>query len=188
MSGPGDEPLSTPWSTHRPRRWAYAIAGFAIAAFGVVAFIAYGAGPSGGTPRQQMREWISGTGFGNSVGTIEGDAARVSRAVTEHLGTGAIRADCGVLLTDAQSANTELPTPDPGINQTLYTAYGIEGEAANNCYNAGATNTALLAKSARERAQADTLITSAFTRAEILSGQTVSTTTTTNPDSGGIFG
>jgi hypothetical protein len=187
VNGPTD-PAPSAWSRHRGRRWLYAIVGFVLAAFAVVAFIAYGAGTTGGTPRQQMRSWISGTGFGNSIGTLQADAARVTHAVRDRLGTGAIRADCGTLLVDAQTANTELPSPDPGISRTLYAAYGLEGEAANNCYSAGATNTSLLAKSARERAQANILLQSAFTRAQILSGQTVSTTTTTSLDSGGILG
>ena len=53
-------------------------AGAGVLAVGVGAFVAYGAlGPTG-TPRQQLRTWVEASQFGQTVGTLEGDADLVS--------------------------------------------------------------------------------------------------------------
>jgi len=78
--------------------------------------------------------------------------------------------------------------PDTTVTNQLSNAYADEGSAANDCYNAGTTNAKLLARSARERAQADALLAQALERVQSITGTTISTTTTTDPGSGSIFG
>ena len=54
-------------------------------------------------------------------------------------------------------ANTNLPSPDPDVTDLLTKAYGLEGTAGNDCYDAGATNKKLLAKSERNGIKAEAL-------------------------------
>jgi hypothetical protein len=154
----------------------------------VAAFFAAGLGNAGGTPRQQMQNWEEGTGFAGTVGTLRADVARISTVVAQHRGAGAVHADCGVLLVDAERANTELPTPDDVLTRLLSESYSELGRAANDCYDAGGSTGALQARSARERAAGRTLLARAVARLDRVLGTTVATTTTTSPGGGGIFG
>jgi hypothetical protein len=165
-----------------------AVAALGVLAVGVGAFVAYGAlGPSG-TPRQQVTNWVKASQFGQTVGTLEGDAARVTTAVAQHKDTGIIHTICGVLLTDAQSANGDLPTPNSQLTDTLSRAYTLEYEAGNNCYAGGATGRALLEKSSTERIEAHADLVRALALVDQVLSRSVATTTTTEPGGGGIFG
>jgi hypothetical protein len=162
-------------------------AGVGVLAVGVGAFLAYGGlGPTG-TPRHQMTVWVQASQFGQTVGTLEGDAARVTTAVAQHEDIGVIHTICGVLLTDAQSANGNLPTPNSQLTDTLSVAYTLEYEAGNDCYSGGTTGTALLEKSARERSRAHAQLVRALALVEQVVGRSVPTTTTTEPGGGGLF-
>jgi hypothetical protein len=170
----------------RPRvRWQIVAAGAGIVADGVLAFAAYG-GTGNGTPTQQLRTWVKGTGLGQSIGTVLGDAARVRAAVDEHADSGVLHTDCGVLLTDAQSANTELPTPNTQLTDLLSSGYALADDAGYDCYNSGGTNTKLLARSTKERIKAEAKLQQAVNLVAQLTGSTLSTTTTTVPDAGDI--
>jgi hypothetical protein len=164
-----------------------AAAGVGVFAVGVGAFLAYGGlGPTG-TPRHQMTVWVQASQFGQTVGTLEGDAARVTKAVGRHEDIGVIHTICGVLLTDAQSANGNLPTPNSQLTDTLSVAYTLEYEAGNDCYSGGTTGTALLEKSARERSRAHAQLMRALALVDQVEGASVPTTTTTQPGGGGLF-
>jgi hypothetical protein len=139
-----------------------------------------------GTPAQRMSAWVKGTGLGGDIGTLNADNARVPLDVAN--GTGAVHAACGTVEVDADMANGVLPTPDSQVTDWLSTAYGLEGTAATECYNAGATNTKLLAQSARHTAQAHALFERALIRIQSIIGHPVATTTTTDNATGGIFG
>ncbi len=60
-----------------------------------------------GSAAHQMSVWVSGTGFGQDIGTLIADNARVPKDVAN--GTGAVHAACSTLLNDAEMANTDLP-------------------------------------------------------------------------------
>ena len=109
--------------SRRRVRWQIVAAGAGVLAIGVLAFIAYGGTGTTGTSTQQLRAWVNGTGLGQSLGTVVGDTARVRVAVDEHQGSGVLHTDCGVLLTDAQSANGELPTPNTELTDLLSSGY-----------------------------------------------------------------
>lgn len=141
-----------------------------------------------GSPAQRMNAWVNDTGFGQQIGTLTADNQRITEVIHLKHGTGAIHADCSLLVSDAETANGNLPTPNHQVSLLLYNAYGLEGEAGTNCYNAGSTNQALLAKSKAERAKAMIEIQSSLKMIEQIMKSTVSTTTTTNPNSGSIFG
>ena len=156
--------------------------------FAVGAFLAYGTASESGTPRQKMVSWVQATDLGSSLGTVEGDAARVTTVVDQKRGTGAIHTVCGVLVADAASATAELPTPDTKLTDELARGYQLAYEGGNDCYNAGATNRGLLQRSAHERRQALGILRDALSLVDRITGTTVPTTTTTQPPSGGIFG
>jgi hypothetical protein len=166
-------------------RWQIVAAGAGVVAIGVLSYLAYG-GTGSGTPTQQVRTWVNGTGLGQSVGTVLGDAARVQVAVDKHGGTGVLHTDCGVLLTDAESANTELPTPNSQLTHLLSSGYTLAYDAGNDCYNSGGTNEKLLARATKERIEAEAKLQESVNLVNQLLGGTLSTTTTTQPDAGGI--
>jgi hypothetical protein len=139
-----------------------------------------------GSPAHRMSVWVSGTSFGADIGTLVADNARVPKDIAN--GTGAVHAACSTILNDAEMANTELPSPDPDVTDLLTQAYGIEGTAANDCYNAGASDSKLLAQSEREGIKAEALFNEALQRIREIDGKSVSTTTTTDNATGGIFG
>lgn len=139
-----------------------------------------------GSPAHRMSVWVSGTGFGQDVGTLIADNARVAKVVPN--GTGAVHAACGAMVDDAEKANSSLPSPDPEVTDLLTQAYGLEGTAGNECYNAGATDKKLLEQSHRNAVKAEALYEQVLQRIRRIDGKTVSTTTTTNNSVGSIFG
>jgi hypothetical protein len=115
------------------------------------------------------------------------DNARIHKVVPN--GTGALHAACATMVTDAEMANGELPTPDPQVTGWLTQAYTLEATAGNQCYDAGTTDAGLLAKSERNAVKAEALYAQVLQRIRQLDGKTVPTTTTTESGgSGGIFG
>lgn len=141
-----------------------------------------------GTFAHRVTAWVDGTQFGQNVGTLEGDGARITKVVDTHRGTGAIHTACGVLESDAGTAYATLPSPDTTLTLDVNQAVQLDEEAGTDCYNAGATNLSLLRTSAELRSQADTELRQAVERVESIIGGTVSTTTTTSPNDGGILG
>ena len=143
-----------------------------------------------GSDSHRMSVWVSGTGFGEDIGTLVADNARIPKDVPN--GTGALHAACSTLLNDAQMANSSLPSPDPDVTTLLTNAYNDEGTAANQCYDAGVTNPKLLAESERNSIKAEALFQEALQRIRVITGQTPATTTTVgntgNSGVGGIFG
>ena len=134
-----------------------------------------------------MSVWVSGTGLGQDIGTLVADNARVPKDVAN--GTGAVHAACGTLLNDAEMANTKLPSPDPDVTDLLTKAYGLEGTAANECFDAGATNKKLLASPTANAIKAEALYQQALAAHPCRStAESSSTTTTTDNSAGGIFG
>lgn len=141
-----------------------------------------------GSAAHRMAVWVDGTNFGADIATLVADNARIAKVVPN--GSGALHAACGTLVTDAEMANTELPSPDPDVTALLTQAYGLEGTAGNQCYDSGATNAHLLAESAHNAIKAEALYAEAFQRIRTIDGQVPVTTTTAgnSGDSGGIFG
>jgi hypothetical protein len=139
-----------------------------------------------GSAAHRMSVWVKGTGLGQDIGTLVADNARLPKLVP--IGTGAVHAACSTLVTDAEMANGELPSPDPEVTDLLTQAYGLEGTAGNQCYDAGSTDKTLLARSARNAIKAEALYAQVLRRIRQIDGRTVATTTTTENGSGGIFG
>jgi hypothetical protein len=170
-----------------PTRWAVVAAAAVVVGIGIGAFFAYGNTARSGSTADQVRSWVDGTGLGQSIGTVVGDAARVREALAAHRGAGVLHTDCGVLLTDAQSANGELPAPDSELTDLLSSGYALAYDAGYDCYNSGGTNAALVAKANTERIKAEAKLQQAVNLVGQLLGSTLSTTTTTQPGNG-FFG
>ncbi len=172
------------------RRVWIAVAAAVLIAVAVVAFVSYRGAGSGGTLAQRVKVWVTGTGLGQDLGALRADGADIDKVLAEKGGTAAIHTVCDVLSVTAESANSNLPTPDTALTQLLARAYSLEYEAGNNCYAAGSTNARLLAESATERAQAEKVMDRALARVGALTGKSVPTTTTTVPTTGttGILG
>jgi hypothetical protein len=141
-----------------------------------------------GSPAHRMSVWVDGTSLGSDIGTLVADNARIPKVVPN--GSGALHAACSTMLNDAEAANTELPSPDSEVTDLLTQAYGLEGTAANDCYNSGGTNTKLLTQSQHDSIKAEALYNQVFQRIRAIDGQVPSTTTTVgnSGNSGGIFG
>ena len=172
---------------NRWRRWRGVPA---VVACGALAGSLAGCTPADriGPPSARVSTWVHEAQLGQSVGTVLGDAARVTAAVRDHKSTSVMHTICAVLLDDVEAANSNLPTPDQRLTTLLSDAYGTEGDAANDCFDAGAGNPRLQAKSARERSRARSLLLRALARVEAVTGHPLSTTTTIPPGGGGIFG
>lgn len=152
-----------------------------------VAFASYGGLGTTGTPRQQLSQWVSGTSFGSTVGTLHDDNLHVAETAAGRWNPGALHTVCAVLTDDAGSANGQLPTPDTALTQLLAHAYTLEFSAGNDCYEAAGGDRRLLARSARLRAEAESLLGQALATVRRRTGLEVPTTTTTQPGGGGIF-
>lgn len=141
-----------------------------------------------GSAAHRMSVWVNGTNLGADIATLVADNARIAKVVPN--GTGAVHAACGTLVTDAEMANTELPSPDPEVTDLLTEAYGLEGTVGNECYDAGSTNKQLLAQSAHNAIKAEALYNEALQRIRAIDGKVPVTTTTAgnSGNSGGIFG
>jgi hypothetical protein len=139
-----------------------------------------------GSAVHRLSAWVKGTDFGEDIGTLTADNARIPKAVTK--GTGTVHGVCATMLDDAESANGELPSPDVQITDWLSSAYSLEGDAANECYDAGSTNKKLVAKAEKAAAKAQALFSRALIRIESIDGRVPSTTTTTENGPISIFG
>ncbi|HEX3459635.1 MAG TPA: hypothetical protein VHT49_01910 [Acidimicrobiales bacterium] len=134
-----------------------------------------------GTPAHQVTEWVSGAGAGSSIGTVEVDIKNVNLAFSQRDPAGEIRSVCGLLVTDAGTANGNLPTPDQQLSDDLATAYATAYDAGTDCYNGSGGNQKLLATSATLRAKAQAQMATAIARITAVTGHVPSTTTSTAP-------
>jgi hypothetical protein len=138
-----------------------------------------------GTAAHQVSVWVDSTGFGEDIGTLVADNARIAKEKT----TPAMHNACGTMEVDADTANQELPIHGaPQVSEWLSTAYGLEGTAATECYKAGVTNQKLLAKAERDLTKAQTFFSRALIAIQSIDGRLPTTTTTTDNTPGNIFG
>jgi hypothetical protein len=163
------------------------LAALGILVIGVLAFVAYGGVGSSGGGRGGLSAWVHGTGLGQSLGTLHADNGHVTLVLHRHLGNQALHTVCAVLSDDTATAMADLPSPNSTLNTLLARAYQAEYQAANDCYSAGA-NGSRDHQAEKEVAAGQTLLDQAVALAVSATGATLSTTTTTTPDSGGIFG
>lgn len=133
-----------------------------------------------GTPAHRISTWVSGTGAGSAIGTLEIDTRHIDQALARHDPVGVVRTICAVLASDGRTAYGTLPTPDSALTNDLAAAYQDAYLAGSTCYSAG-NNASLLRKSANERAAVVAKLATAIERISSVTGQVPSTTTTTLP-------
>ena len=132
-----------------------------------------------GSPAHRLSVWVRGTGFGEDIGTLVADNARIpkERAERDQGGPRRLRHHGG----RRRHGQRRAPHPRPDqVTDWLSTAYGLEGTAATDCYNAGSTNKKLLAKAEASAKKADLLYERALIRIQSIDGVLPSTTTTTD--------
>ena len=74
------------------------------------------------------------------------------------------------------------------LTDLLSSGYTFAYAAGNDCYDSGGTNTRLLTRATRERVQAEAKLQEAVNLINGLTHRVLSTTTTTQPGGGGLFG
>ncbi len=132
-----------------------------------------------GPPAARVTTWVAGSGGGASIGTLRVDIANVDYVLSRHEPAGSIRTACALVTNDAETAIGNLPTPDTRLTGELDTAYTDAAAAGDDCYNGATGNAALLARSARERAELTPLLATAIDRIEAVTGHPPPTSTTT---------
>lgn len=138
-----------------------------------------------GPPSSRVDSWLTSASGGSSIGTLAVDSRNVSFVIARHNPAAAVRTVCALLDTDAQKAIGQLPTPDTDLTTDLLRAYEEAAAAGTDCYDGAGGNTALLARSAKERAQLPSLLHAALDRIRAITGHTPSTSTTAPSDGGG---
>ncbi len=133
-----------------------------------------------------MSVWVSGTSFGEDIGTLIADNARVPKDVPN--GTGAVHAACGTLAQRRRDGQHRVALARPRGDRPPHAGLRARGHRGNQCYDAGATNEKLLAQSERNGIKAEALYNEVLQRIRQIDGKVVSTTTTTDNSTGGIFG
>jgi hypothetical protein len=138
-----------------------------------------------GSAGHQVSVWVENTGFGQDIGALVADNARIAKEKT----VGAMHSACGTMELDADTANQELPIHGaPQVSEWLSTAYGLEGTAANECYDAGVANGPLFEKAERNLKKAQVLFTRSLIAIQSIDGRLPTTTTTTDNSPGNILG
>ena len=138
-----------------------------------------------GSSAHQVAVWVKHTGFGQEIGALVADNARIAKETT----VGAMHSACGTMELDADTANQWLPIHGaPQVSQWLSTAYGLEGTAANECYNAGVASGTLFDKAEQNLKKAQVLFTRSLIAIQSIDGRLPTTTTTTDNSPGNILG
>ncbi len=88
--------------------------------------------PSAASIAEQVQSWVRTTGLDASLRTLEADGQRV-RVVAANTGAVGLRTVCDVLVTDALSANQNLPSPDASLTSVLTAAYRAAAAAGQGC-------------------------------------------------------
>jgi hypothetical protein len=116
--------------------------------------------------------WLSQANFHSNTLRLARDASEVRRLLAATSSTAAdLHTVCGVLLVDAEAANSSLPSPDHQANTLLASAYESLGAASNTCYNAY-KNPADRVRATGYLDRAVTLLTEAQIRLRVAAGAT----------------
>lgn len=90
---------------------------------------------SGSTLGQQVQSWATTSPdpkFASALSTLRSDISRIGKAESSN-DESALRTACDVLVTDALSANQNLPTPDSDLSNLLSRAYTSAADSGRDC-------------------------------------------------------
>jgi hypothetical protein len=131
------------------------------------------------------RRWITSTGLGGTIATLQRTTATAERLVADPaVNPNDRQTVCSVLLLGVQQANGDLPAPaDHGLSVLLASAYSDLGAAATACGSSGfgAGQVAAFERSRRSGLEA---LSEASAKAEAVMGARLSTSTTFPSDPG----
>lgn len=141
-----------------------------------------------GTPAHRLSVWVSGSGMGGTIGTVEADDSRIATVIEEHRGSAAVHTDCALLVTDlSNGAAGDLPSPDTEVTQDLSRAFNDEARAGSTCADHPG-DAAVLAQARSAWTTAEVLFQAALDRVAAVTGHAPATTVTTQAGSnGGMF-
>ncbi len=118
-----------------------------------------------------MSNWVKQSNFSENLKTVVHDAKVTIKDLGDPaLGVNDLHTVCGVFLTDVESANASLPTPDTQSSNLLSSAYTDLGGAANQCYKAG-VNPALRAQAASLLTKGLATLSAATVRISVVTGR-----------------
>ena len=136
-------------------------------------------GPSSGADHSDTRHWITSTGLGGTIATLQRTTATAERLVTDPAyDPNDLQTVCSVLLLGVQQANGDLPAPsDHQLSVLLAKAYSDLGAAATACGTSGFGSSQQVAFE-RSRHRGLEALSEASARAEVVMGARLSTSTT----------
>ena len=134
---------------------------------GATLMLASCAGGHPGTLGQQVQSWARATGLTSALHTLEDDARRV-RVVAAGADGAGLRTVCDVLVTDALSANQELPSPDAELNSILTAAYRAAVAAGDGCLRGARARRGLSSQVTGDLARAQAQYVKAQARVDLL--------------------
>jgi hypothetical protein len=117
-----------------------------------------------------MSNWVKQSNLSDNLKTVVHDAkVTIKDLANPALGVNDLHTVCGVFLTDVESANASLPTPDNQSSNLLSSAYTDLGAGANQCYKAG-MNPALRADASALLAKGLATLSAATIRISVVTG------------------
>lgn len=90
---------------------------------------------AGSTLGQQVQSWATTSPdpkFASALSTLRSDISRLATAEASNERS-VLRTACDVLITDALSANQNLPTPDSELSDLLSRAYTYAADSGRDC-------------------------------------------------------
>ena len=150
----------------------------------VAAVVAAGCGSAASTTpgteaSNALIQWTSMTHFDQVVGDLQNDTAKINESIVRSRSKLTLQTLCGILLIDVQTANNNLPTPDRTATKLAALAYGDLGAGANQCFSAATVHSPEMVRSTASRTKGLIELAQTVSRIEAVTGQPVSTTTTT---------
>lgn len=132
----------------------------------------------GGAHPDSAPHWITSTGLGGTIATLEKTTATATTLMeTPDSSANERHTVCAVLLIGAQQANGDLPSPDETLSRILAGAYSQLGAAAEACAEARIDEAGARRFATARRAGLTGLV-EAKARAEALTGGRLPTSTT----------
>ena len=140
-----------------------------------------------GSTAHRMSVWASGTSLGEDIGTLIADNTRVPKDVPN--GTGAVHARVQHAPQRCGDGQHGVALARPRGHRPAHPGLRARGVTPpTSATTPAATNTKLLLQSERNGIKAEALYNEVLQRIRQIDGKVVSTTTTTDNSTGGIFG
>lgn len=129
-----------------------------------------------------MAVWVRATSLGERVGELQASAAGIAALVDRPQGADVLATRCAVLLVGVQADNGDLPSPDRAVTRLLGRAYTAYAKAGLACASEAKSGQGSPSEAVRAGlASGGVEVLKALSRAELISGRAIPTSTTTPP-------